>query len=91
MELMEKCMTSLFEQLGEASDAVGIARFIELHGGLCGGTQLHEAVFWSASQASFLREARVQDAAWSHVVDELNVTLHAMPGAVGSGAVQPAV
>ena len=76
MELIETCMPTLFAQLGEASDDHGIARFIELHGKLAGGTHLHEADFWSPSQASFLREAIVLDSAWSQVVDELNATLH---------------
>jgi hypothetical protein len=47
-----------------------------LHGSLPGGTRLHEATFWSTSQASFLRDALVLDAAWAPVVDELNAKLH---------------
>lgn len=77
MELIEKNMSSLFKQLGERHDDVGITNFIELHGGLPGDTPLHEAVFWSISQANFLREALVQDAAWAPVVDALNAALHA--------------
>ena len=76
MELIEKNMSSLFKQLGELHDDVGIANFIALHGCLSGDTHLHEAVFWSVSQANFLREALVQDAAWAPVVDALNATLH---------------
>jgi hypothetical protein len=76
MELIEKSMTSLFAQLGEANDHAGIAHFIELHGNLSGDVHLHEAACWSASQAAFLREAMMLDAAWSSIVDELNVTLH---------------
>ena len=72
MELMDKNMTALFAQLGEDSDEAGIARFIARHGNLSGGTHLHEAPFWSASQAGFLREALVLDSAWAPVVDELN-------------------
>lgn len=77
MELIEKNMSSLFKQLGEVHDEVGIANFIELNGGLPGDAHLHEAVFWSVSQANFLREALLQDAAWAPVVDALNATLHA--------------
>jgi hypothetical protein len=80
MELIEKNMSTLFAQLGEAHDEVGIAQFIELHATLAGGTELHEAAYWSASQASFLREAMLQDAAWAPVVDELNAKLHRTPG-----------
>lgn len=79
MELIEKSMSSLFEQLGEPSDEASIARFIEVHGSLSGDLLLHEASFWSASQASFLREAKLQDSAWSHVVDALNIDLHRQP------------
>lgn len=77
MELIEKNMSSLFKQLGEMHDEVGIANFIERYGGLPGDTHLHEAAFWSVSQANFLREALVQDAAWAPVVDALNAMLHA--------------
>jgi hypothetical protein len=76
MELIEKNMSNLFAQLGEATDEVGMANFIKLHGSLPGGTRLHEATFWSTSQASFLRDALVLDAAWAPVVDELNAKLH---------------
>jgi hypothetical protein len=82
MELIEKNMSTLFAQLGEANDEIAIARFIEVHATLAGGTRLHEATWWSASQACFLREAMVQDAAWAPVVDELNAKLHRAPGAV---------
>ena len=80
MELFEKNMSTLFAQLGEASDEVGIERFIELHGSLSGDTRLHEAECWSASQASFLSETLVADAAWAPIVDELNAKLHSAPG-----------
>jgi hypothetical protein len=79
MELIEKSMSTLFAQLGEASDDISISLFIELHGTLTGATQLHEAPCWTASQASFLREALLLDAAWAPVVDELNVRLHRPP------------
>lgn len=82
MEMIEKNMTSLFDQLGEPSDEASIARFIAAYGGLAGETPLHKAAFWSASQASFLREAMVLDAAWAPVVDELNAKLHSSPGPV---------
>jgi hypothetical protein len=84
MELMEQNMTNLFAQLGEDSDEASIARFIELHQSLPSGAHLHEASFWSASQANFLREAIALDAAWAPVVDELNAKLHRTPGA-GAG------
>jgi hypothetical protein len=84
MELIEKNMSNLFAQLGEASDEHSIALFIELHATLSGGTHLHEAAYWSASQAGFLREAILQDASWAPVVDELNAKLHRAPGVAAS-------
>ncbi|MGB9193507.1 MAG: DUF2789 family protein, partial [Azonexus sp.] len=36
----------------------------------------HEAPFWSAAQASFLREAIGDDADWAAIADELNLKLH---------------
>lgn len=70
-------MKSLFAQLGQANDDGDIARFMETHGPLGGAIQLHEAVFWTAAQASFLREAILDDADWAVVVDALNSELHA--------------
>ena len=76
MELIETSLSKLFEQLGEASDEQAIERFIAAHGNLPNDIHLHEAHFWSVSQASFLKEAKKLDSAWSQVVDELNVKLH---------------
>lgn len=69
-------MPSLFAQLGQADDLPAIARFIESHSPLPGATLLHEAAFWSASQATFLREAILDDAEWAAIVDVLNTELH---------------
>lgn len=77
MERPVRDMSSLFAQLGEASDERAIARFIETHGPLDGGVQLHEAAFWSATQANFLREAILDDAEWAEIVEALNSELHA--------------
>jgi hypothetical protein len=77
MERQSHDMHSLFAQLGEASDDDAIARFIAAHGPLDGGVQLHEALFWSAAQAGFLREAMQDDAEWAAIVDALNSELHA--------------
>jgi hypothetical protein len=76
MELIEKSLNTLFAQLGEASDDASIALFIGLHGTLTGMTHLHEAPCWTPSQANFLREALLLDAAWAPVVDDLNARLH---------------
>ncbi len=76
MERLPRDLSSLFAQLGEASDETAIARFIATHGPLEGGVQLHEAAFWTPSQAGFLREAMLDDAEWAAIVDALNSELH---------------
>lgn len=70
-------MNSLFAQLGVASDEQSIDRFISSHAPLDGDVQLHEASFWTASQAGFLRESTLDDAEWVVIVDALNSELHA--------------
>jgi hypothetical protein len=71
-------MSSLFAQLGRANDEEAIAGFIETWRPLDGSVQLHEAAFWTPSQACFLREAIIEDAEWAEVVDALNSELHAV-------------
>lgn len=77
MESPVHSMSNLFAQLGQPNDEAAIARFIESHRPLAEAIQLHEAPFWSASQAGFLREALLQDADWAEVADELNAELRA--------------
>lgn len=77
MEKPVHSMSSLFAQLGQPDDDGAIAHFIETHGPIANGLQLHEAGFWTTSQAAFLREAILDDADWAEVIDELNVELHA--------------
>ena len=77
MERPVHSMSNLFAQLGEANDPAAIARFIETHNPLPEDVKLHEAAFWSPSQATFLCESILQDADWAEVVDELNVELRA--------------
>lgn len=76
MELIKPTMKSLFAQLGEPNDDAAIARFIERNSTLAGHIPLHEAAFWTASQATFLRDCILQDATWAPVVDQLNAELH---------------
>jgi hypothetical protein len=78
--IMEKpvhSLTTLFAQLGQPSDEASIAQFIESHRPLAGDVMLHEAAFWTPSQASFLCEAIRDDADWAEVADELNAELRA--------------
>jgi hypothetical protein len=77
MERPAHNMSNLFAQLGQPSDEAAIAHFIESHRPLAEDVQLHEAAFWTESQASFLRESILEDADWAEVVDLLNGDLHA--------------
>lgn len=70
-------LSNLFAQLGQANDEVAIAQFIKSHSPLPADVRLHEAGFWSASQAAFLKDALMDDADWADAADELNTRLHA--------------
>lgn len=76
MDISAHDMEALFAQLGHASDARSIAQFIQVHGPLPGHLSLHEADFWTRAQATFLREAILEDSEWAEVVDQLNRELH---------------
>jgi hypothetical protein len=70
-------LSNLFAQLGQANDEVAMAQFIKSHSPLPADVRLHEAGFWSASQAAFLKDALMDDADWADAADELNTRLHA--------------
>ena len=76
MELPNKDMTTLFEQLGLPSDPASIDDFIASHAPLPNHVKLAEAPFWSHAQRAFLRDEWIEDAEWAPIVDELNVRLH---------------
>ncbi|MCM2295193.1 DUF2789 domain-containing protein [Rhodoferax sp.] len=65
----------LFAQLGLPYDNVSIEQFIGSHSPLAPEVKLPEASFWTSAQATFLREACVQDADWAGLADQLNVAL----------------
>lgn len=67
-------MYTLFEQLGLSSGAEQIKQFIDTHS-LAQGEHIQDAKFWTAAQASFLREAIQDDSDWAELVDHLDVTL----------------
>lgn len=77
MELPNKVLKDLFDQLGLDSGERDIERFIEAHRPLPDDVKLTEAPFWSPSQARFLREEIMGDAEWAPPVDQLNVLLRA--------------
>ncbi len=77
MDTSTHTFSALFEQLGLASDKDSIEQFIRTHQLFSNEVPLHEASFWSASQATFLQDAISSDSDWAEVVDELNNSLHA--------------
>ena len=75
MEAPTHSMVSLFNQLGLESTEEGINKFIETKRHLAGRIELHEAPFWNASQASFLKEVVLDDADWVVIVNQLDASL----------------
>lgn len=72
MEESLHSMTNLFTQLGLPSEPADIQAFIESHRPLAAHVALHEAPFWTSSQADFLREQVQEDADWAGIVDRLD-------------------
>ena len=75
MELHIHSLASLFEQLGLDSTDEAIQDFVSRNSPLPGNVELHEAEFWSSSQAVFLQQSKDEDADWAEIVDQLNVML----------------
>ncbi len=75
MESPIHSLTSLFDQLGIDSTDQAIENFIDGHRPLQGNIELHEADFWSAAQASFLKQEKDEDADWAEIVDQLDAQL----------------
>ena len=67
--------SDLFAQLGLPNDAKGIAQFLAQHRPLAGDVRLPDAPFWSPAQATFLKEALVQDSDWAALADQLSEAL----------------
>jgi hypothetical protein len=75
MEKHTHHFSELFAQLGLPSDDQGIAKFLNDHTPLAGDVKLPEAAFWSPAQATFLREALLQDSDWAEPADQLSQAL----------------
>ncbi|MFC1748902.1 DUF2789 domain-containing protein [Pseudomonadota bacterium] len=75
METNTHYLDSLFSQLGLDNSPQAIEDFTSRNKPLSGEIELCEATFWSASQASFLKQAKDEDADWASIVDQLNVML----------------
>lgn len=76
MELPNKDLGTLFEQLGLDSEPAAIDAFIAQHYPLPDDVKVSEAPFWTPGQAALLKEELLEDAEWAPIVDELNVRLH---------------
>ncbi|MFD1007752.1 MAG: DUF2789 domain-containing protein [Oceanisphaera sp.] len=74
MESVNHPFHTLFEQLGLDASNEGIKQFIASHQ-LPANVDLIEAPFWSAAQASFLKEGLQDDSDWAEVIDQLNISL----------------
>lgn len=74
MDTVKHNLPNLFLQLGLSADNDDIEAFIENHS-LDDGISLDKAVFWTESQAQFIKESRDDDADWSGMVDELDTLL----------------
>jgi hypothetical protein len=67
--------SDLFAQLGLPNDPAGIAQFIQQHRPLAGEVTLPDAPFWTPAQATFLKEALIQDSDWAELADQLSEAL----------------
>lgn len=76
--------SDLFAQLGLPTDDAAIAQFLLVNATLAKGMRLTDAPCWTPSQAAFLKEAWMQDAEWSCVVDQLNRALLSPPSPAGA-------
>lgn len=68
-------LSDLFAKLGLPHSPQAIAAFIDKHHPLPQAEPLASAAFWTAEQATFLRQARDSSSDWAEVVDELNSLL----------------
>tara|TARA_R110001583_G_scaffold3739_6_gene22952 strand:+ start:6695 stop:6934 length:240 start_codon:yes stop_codon:yes gene_type:complete len=75
METQYHSLAYLFEQLGLASSDQAIDSFIKKNAPLASDIKLHQAGFWSPSQAAFLKESKEDDADWAEIVDQLDAML----------------
>ncbi|GHD40449.1 Protein of unknown function [Marinobacter persicus] len=75
MDTSKHTLTTLFEQLGLASDKDSIEEFVSRHSPLPREIALQDAPFWSESQSHFLEEGLEEDSDWAELIDELDAML----------------
>ena len=68
-------LADLFAQLGLDANEAAQRAFVAAHAPLPANLPLPDAPFWTPAQATFLREALLEDAEWAEVVDELDALL----------------
>lgn len=79
MDMFHHEMCELFAQLGLPDDAASIEDFIQQHRPLPMTTRLHDAPFWSLSQATLISEKLAEDADWAVLIDTLSAQLRDHP------------
>ncbi len=75
MDTSKHTLTTLFDQLGLASDEQSIDDFVSRYSPLPREIALQDAPFWSESQSHFLEEGLEEDSDWAEVIDELDARM----------------
>ncbi|MCG7200809.1 DUF2789 domain-containing protein [Marinobacter pelagius] len=75
MDTSKHSLSTLFEQLGLASDDRSIEDFVARHSPLPREIALQDAPFWSESQSHFLEEGLEEDSDWAEIIDELDAMM----------------
>ena len=76
MDTTSNDLSHLFKQLGLPHDQEGIDDFV-LQNKLEKHTLIIDADCWNSGQKAFLKEALLEDAQWSEVIDQLDVMMRA--------------
>ncbi|GGQ01128.1 DUF2789 domain-containing protein [Shewanella ulleungensis] len=74
MDTTENDLSHLFQQLGLAHSQQDINEFVSQNK-LAAHTLLIDAPCWNPSQRAFIKEALMEDAQWSEVIDQLDVMM----------------
>ena len=75
MDTSKHNLSTLFDQLGLASDEKSIEAFITRYSPVSHEIALQDAPFWSESQSQFLEEGLEDDSDWAEIIDELNALM----------------
>lgn len=75
MEAPVHSIEALFKQLGLDGTSSAVKSFIANNAPIHHNLKLHEAAFWTESQAYCLKKMLDEDADWAEIADQLNVLL----------------